>query len=94
MKKLSVLLVLVLLLPIVAVAEEELPYLELTWAGHADTVPPAEDGTPYQKYLEEKWNVKITPLSITHMEMEAWDLYFATAKQRIIFPTRAAAIIC
>ena len=80
MKKLSVLLVLVLLLPIVAVAEEELPYLELTWAGHADTVPPAEDGTPYQKYLEEKWNVKITPLSITHMEMEAWDLYFATGE--------------
>lgn len=80
-KKLSVLLCLALLVTLFtvpAVAEDELPYLEITWAGHADTTPPAEEGTPYQKYLEEKWNVKITPLNITHMEQEAWDLYFAS----------------
>lgn len=81
MKKLSLLLCLALVLTMVAVpavAEEELPFLEITWAGHADTTPPAEEGTPFQKYLEEKWNVKITPLMITHMEQEAWDLFFAS----------------
>ena len=84
MKKLSVLLCLVLLatacLTCGAAAEEERPLLEITWAGHADTVPPAEDGAPFQRYLEEKWNVRITPLSITHMEQEAWDLYFASGE--------------
>ena len=53
-KKLSVLLCLALLVTLFtvpAVAEDELPYLEITWAGHADTTPPAEEGTPYQKYL-------------------------------------------
>jgi putative aldouronate transport system substrate-binding protein len=65
-----------------AVAESEAPdlskHLEITWAGHADTTPPAEEGTWFQKYLEEKWNVKITPLNISFSEIEAWDLYFAS----------------
>ncbi|GHU74354.1 hypothetical protein AGMMS49992_15550 [Clostridia bacterium] len=59
------------------IADETLPYLEITWSGHADTTPPAEDGTWFQKYLEEKWNVKIIPLEISYSEQEAWDLYFA-----------------
>lgn len=80
MKKLSLLLCLALLVSMFTVpaVAEELPHLEITWAGHADTTPPAEDGTPFQKYLEEKWNVTIVPQSITHMEMEAWNLFFAS----------------
>ena len=56
MKKLSLLLCLALLVSMFTVpaVAEELPHLEITWAGHADTTPPAEDGTPFQKYLEEK----------------------------------------
>ncbi len=83
MKKLALFLALVLALSVfavntAAVADEE--PMVITWAGHADTTPPAEDGTWFQQYLEEKWNVKIVPLPITHMEQEAWDLYFASGE--------------
>ena len=82
MKKLSLLLALLLALGclsgIASADSADMPLLEITWAGHADTVPPAEEGTWFQKYLEDKWNVKITPLMITHMEQEAWDLYFSS----------------
>lgn len=82
MKKLLVLLLAaaltVSLFAPAVMADDKQKLLEITWAGHGDTVPPAEDGTRFQKYLEEKWNVKIHPLTITHMEKEAWDLHFAS----------------
>ena len=83
MKKLFVLLLaLTLTLGMFSCAFAEEPdlseHLEITWAGHADTTPPAEDGAWYQEYLEEKWNVTIIPQEISHVEMDAWDTFFAS----------------
>lgn len=83
MRKLFALLIaLVLTLGMISGALADEPdlskHLEITWAGHADTTPPAEDGTWYQKHLEEKWNVTIIPQEISHVEMDAWDLFFAS----------------
>ena len=81
-KLVALLLALILTLGMISGALADKPdlskHLEITWAGHADTTPPAEDGTWYQKHLEEKWNVTIIPQEISHVEMDAWDLFFAS----------------
>lgn len=83
MKKACFLISIVMALTMVAgaglaSAEADLSkHLEISWAGHADTTPPAVDGTWMQKYLEEKWNVSFTFPGVSVAELEAWDLFFA-----------------
>lgn len=56
----------------------ELAPLDITWIGHGTFDPSINQDTPFEKIIEERFNVNIKVVEIYNLNSEVWNTYWAS----------------